>query len=350
MFLCAFTLASHSVSFAFAEDEANQPTQADELKYALDSEGRLVQFERDIAPIFNRHCSDCHVGDSAKADFNMDDSELVMDYIEPESAADSFLYTDYLLAEDEDLLMPPRSHGGPMSAGELALIRTWIDEGAHWPENATISGDTEIIAAQAIVPAVAATLPMRVWMAQGFLHPATVHFPIALLLLGAAFVVVGWKWPVLGTQIPLACLIFGALTSIASTAMGFAFAVERGYGAWDRFDAEIMTREVFWHRWSAVVVTVLATGFAIVALMAIKKQSARLTAAWKVGLLACAAMVGAVGHQGGEMSYGEDFYPKAYRTLMGLPDPDDAEAENGEASAGGTETAGSAASSGDVVS
>jgi hypothetical protein len=28
-------------------------------------------------------------------------------------------------------------------------------------------------------------------------------------------------------------------------------------------------------------------------------------------------MVGAVGHQGGELSYGHDFYPKAFRILFG---------------------------------
>ena len=35
-------------------------------------------------------------------------------------------------------------------------------------------------------------------------------------------------------------------------------------------------------------------------------------------------MVGAVGHQGGEMSYGADFYPKAFRILLGTSEEVDA--------------------------
>jgi hypothetical protein len=33
--------------------------------------------------------------------------------------------------------------------------------------------------------------------------------------------------------------------------------------------------------------------------------------------------VGAVGHQGGEMSYGKDFYPRAIRILLGQPEPEE---------------------------
>lgn len=284
--------------------------------FALDDEGKLVNFERDIAPIFRTHCLECHQGDEAKADFRIDDRDNVLDYLEPEDAESSSIYADYLIAEDEDSLMPPRAHGGPLSAGDLSLVQVWINEGADWPDDfALVPLDPN--AEPAIPAAVPTSLIARVWAAQGFLHPATVHFPIALLLFGGGFVVLGWKWPAIGTQIPLACLLIGALTSIVATAMGWSFSVERGYGSWDRFDAAMMDKEVFWHRWSAVIVTILATVFAIVALISLKKKSPRWTVAWKLGLLACAAMVGAVGHQGGEMSYGEDFYPKALRTLLG---------------------------------
>ena len=299
-----------------------------------DADGHIVDFSRDVAPIFKQRCLECHGEEEPKGDFRIDQSESVLDYVEGGDVESSSLYMDYLINHDEDMMMPPPKHGGPLKAQELALIQVWIQEGAAWPEDFQFTETSELDAAAPAPPAETPSLFSRVWDAQGFLHPATVHFPIALFLLGAGFVVLGWKWPAIGTQIPLACLIIGALTSIAATLMGWSFAVERGYGGWNRFDAPMWEKEVFWHRWSAVILTVLSVFFAILALLAIKKDSKKLRFSWKLGLLICAAISGAVGHQGGEMSYGKDFYPKMFRTLFGQPaqpispEPDSAESDS----------------------
>ncbi|TWU57330.1 c-type cytochrome domain-containing protein [Rubripirellula reticaptiva] len=285
----------------------------------LDENGHLVQFGRDIAPLLVKHCLECHGPDDAKNDFRVDDRDMMMDYLEPDDADSSTLYVDYLTTDDEDMLMPPRSHGGPLSAGELALVKVWINEGADWPEDFAIDGSRVAVLLDVDVDVAQApkSLLERVWAAQGFLHPATVHFPIALLMFGAGFVVLGWKWPSLGTQIPLACLLFGAVSAVGATLMGWSFATEQGYGSWNRFDAEMMDREIFWHRWSGVIVSILSVGFAIVALLSLRGDRPKMNFVWKFGLLVCAAISGLVGHQGGEMSYGEDFYPKMFRTLLG---------------------------------
>ena len=312
--------ANANVANADAKNDSEESSDVEsEMPFALDSDGRLVRFDRDIAPILQNRCLECHNEVDERGGFRVDDRETLLGYVEPEDSESSTLFTDYLTIDDEDLLMPPRTHGGPLPPNELAIIRVWINEGADWPEDYQLVASDED---EPVIPAAAPTsLVGRVWAAQGFLHPATVHFPVALLLVGAVFVVIGWKWPAVGTQIPLACLIIGAVTAIASTAMGFSFAVERGYGSWNRFDAAIMEKEVFWHRWSGVVVSILATVFAIIALLSLRNQSARMTTVWKVGLLVCAAIVGLVGHQGGEMSYGTDLYPKMFRTLLGTPEP-----------------------------
>ena len=223
---------------------------------------------------------------------------------------------------------------------EPALIRVWINEGANWPEDFVFEEASEEAAAPP--PAAAPkTLTDRLWVAQGFLHPATVHFPIALFVVGAVFVVLGWKWPSIGTQIPLACLLLGAPTAIASTAMGFSFATEEGYGSWMKID---MDSEVFWHRWSGVIVTVTSAILAVVALLGIKKQSQKMERSWKIGLLLVGGMVGAVGHQGGELSYGTDFYPRAFRILLGTDgEAAEAEAVDVEPAAAGEEAAVAAA-------
>lgn len=295
----------------------------------LDEDGKLVQFERDIVPILRTHCLECHGPDDAKNDFRVDDRDTMLDYLEPEDVESSTLYVDYLTIDDEDMLMPPPSHGGPLSAGELSLIRVWINEGAQWPEDYEFATDSGSEVKSSPPPPAPDSLPDRIWVAQGFLHPATVHFPIALFMLGGAFVVLGWKWQSVGTQIPLACLLLGAATSVAATLMGWAFAPEQGYG--NNWNILEWGREVDAHRWSAVIVTLLSVVFAIVALMALWKDSEKLTGVWKLGLLFCAAAVGAVGHQGGEMSYGKDFYPKAWRILTGASEePEQIEAAKPE--------------------
>ncbi|WP_372724874.1 c-type cytochrome domain-containing protein [Novipirellula sp.] len=279
----------------------------------LDDEGRMVNFQRDIAPIFVARCLECHGPKEAKNDFRVDDVDSLMGYVEAEDIESSSLYVDYLTTDDEDMLMPPAAHGGPLTPGELALVRVWISEGAHWPEGVPLLASAETTPPVASEP-LQRSLPERAWAFQGYLHPATVHFPIALLTVGALFVVLGMKWPEIGTQIPLACLILGALSSVAATAMGWSFATQQGYAGWDRIDFD---SEVFWHRWSGIIVTIMAVVLMVVAAVSVWKDSIAWTRIWKVGLLVVAGIVGLVGHQGGELSYGKDFYPKAFRVLFG---------------------------------
>ncbi len=303
-----------------------RPVSAQETRSPLDDEGRVVVFQRDILPIFRDRCLECHNAEDAKNDYRVDVADEFMIYVEPGDVDGSMVFTDYMTTDDPDLMMPPASHGGPLSPAELALIRTWISEGAEWPEDVVIvaagsEGETAEVVEVAPAPA---SFPARLWAFQGFLHPATVHFPIALLLIGALFVVLGWKWPTLGTQIPLACLVIGAASSIVATTMGWSFAVNEGYGSWTKVDFD---SEVFWHRWSGVIVAVLSSVFAVIAIFAVAKQRSSLNKVWKAGLLVVAGMVGAVGHQGGELTYGHDFYPKAFRILLGTTDEAKADEE-----------------------
>lgn len=312
-----FILASLLTQQIHIEAEENAETQAG----PLNKDGQLIDAQRDVVPILKAKCLSCHGPDDAKNDFRVDDHDVMMDYIEEGDAESSSLYTDYLTTDDPDMLMPPASKGGPLSTTELALLRVWINEGAQWPEDVTFTSQVEKAADQSTStkPSEPYDLKTRVWMAQGFLHPATVHFPIALLTVGGFFVVLGWKWPAVGTQIPLASLLLGSASAIVSTLMGWAFAPEQGYGNnWASLDFD---REVDMHRWSAVVVSVASTVFALIALLSLVTKSKRLTKIWKVGLLVSAAMIGAVGHQGGEMSYGKDFYPRALRILLGETEP-----------------------------
>ena len=290
----------------------------------LDEDGRVVNFERDIAPIFVKHCLECHGPEDAKADFRVDEVDTVMQYVEPEDLESSYMF-DLMVSEDKDELMPPPTHGGPLSASELTLVRVWIEEGANWPEGFSMVAEG---ATEKIEPPAKEDLSLfgKLYAFQGFFHPATVHFPVALFSIGALFVVLSWKWPKLGEQIPLACLLLGAPSAVVATIMGMAFAPQQGYGDWTVVDFD---SEVFWHRWSGVIVAVVALVIAAIALIAVLKQRESLDKVWKIGLLVLAGMVGLVGHQGGELAYPR-LYEKAFGILLGEAAEAEAPAEEKE--------------------
>ncbi|WP_164102918.1 c-type cytochrome domain-containing protein [Candidatus Laterigemmans baculatus] len=296
------------------------PARGDELPASpVDEEGRIVSFERDIAPLLEAHCLECHGAENPKADFRVDDPEIFLQYVEPEDIEASTLYLDYLLSEDPDMLMPPPAHGGPLSPADLALVRVWIEEGADWPEGARVQSETtEHVETEHTeeVAVLTSNAPWseRIWAFQGYFHPATVHFPIALLILGGLFVVLGMKWDALGTQVPLVCLLLGAATAVVSCIMGWSFATERGFPSYTAgFDAEVNS-----HRWSGIAVAVASVVLSVIAVIAVRRESVALNRVWKVGLLLVALAVGLVGHQGGELTYGTGFYPKAFERLFGV--------------------------------
>ena len=305
------------------------------IRAPLDESGKLANFQRDVAPILRSRCLACHGPQDAKNEFRVDDPEILLDYVEANDVESSPLYTDYLTTDDEDLLMPPAAKGGPLTPGELALIRVWIEEGANWPDDYQLV-DAKLV--EQTQPVESRSLTDRLWVAIGYLHPATIHFPIALFLLGAVFTVVGWKWPQLGTQIPLTCLLIGTASAIAAAAMGWSLAPTKGYGAgWEFLSFE---REVDAHRWSGTIVTLVACLSTLAAGAAYWKDSAGFHKIWRAGLLFCGITVGLVGHQGGEMTYGRDFYPEMLRVLLGEvedlsnkvanPDSESPVAESGE--------------------
>lgn len=277
--------------------------------------GAVVDFQRDIIPILSARCVKCHGDDNAKNDFRVDDRDSVLAYIEAGDVEASSLWTDYLRGDDPDLLMPPADHGGPLSATELALVNVWISEGAHWSGTATFkTAEPEAAKTILTVPTKPLSIAARIWAFQGYLHPATVHFPIALLLVGGLFVVIGVRYPTLGENMAVVCLLLGTVSAIAATVMGWSFAARQGYGSWDRIDLD---SEIFWHRWSGVIVTVIAVFVSLFAIAWLRGGGRRSAQTWKIGLVLIAALIGAVGHQGGELTYGKTFYQEAFELLLG---------------------------------
>lgn len=154
-------------------------------------------------------------------------------------------------------------------------------------------------------------------------HHAVVHLPIALWLFGAFFVVIGAVIPSWRTQIPLACLIGGALTSVAAVASGWWYA-EFDYGApwaWgDGFGdwSEHLTQ----HRWYGFALAAVSIVLSIIALISQARKSKGLGVFWRLGLIGLALAVAWEGHLGGEMIHGEGFLEEAFQEWVS-PTPEE---------------------------
>ncbi len=109
--------------------------------------GRKVDFVKDVQPIFARACSRCHGEKKQRSGFRLDLREAALKggdlgpAIVPGKSAESPLI-HYVAGVDKDVVMPPS--GERLTAGDVGLLRAWIDQGATWPDSGTrVTGGDE---------------------------------------------------------------------------------------------------------------------------------------------------------------------------------------------------------------
>ena len=97
-----------------------------------------VDFNRDIQPLLNKHCAECHGGVKQRGDLNLTSRTLALaggksgePLLMSGRPEESELFLR-LTHQDSDLRMPPKS---PLDKRELSLIQNWIKQGAPWPEH-----------------------------------------------------------------------------------------------------------------------------------------------------------------------------------------------------------------------
>lgn len=102
------------------------------------AQGGTVDFFRDVQPLLESKCYDCHHGAKVKGGLNLGSlasaergGEADGPAVVPGDAAESALL-HRIRSTDPDELMPPK--GDPLTAQETALLERWIKEGATWPE------------------------------------------------------------------------------------------------------------------------------------------------------------------------------------------------------------------------
>jgi uncharacterized membrane protein len=291
------------LSVRSAEDEEHSPK--------LILEGGLVDFTRDIQPIFAAKCISCHGPEDAKNDFRMDDSESVLSYLEPSDTESSSLWTDYLVTDDPEMRMPPPTAEGivALTGSELAVIKLWIEEGAQWTESPLVEAEAETPA-----PLVPQSLAARIWIFQGLFHPATTHFPIALLTVSTLFLMLSFVRRDTCEPVAFHCLWIGGLGAILACAAGWSYAVYEGYGSGLSFD--LQNSSIDRHRWLGIGVAVVSVALIPLAFAVRRRGNFGMRFSWLVGSLLMLVAVAIAGYQGGELTYGEDHYAQEFYRLF----------------------------------
>lgn len=107
--------------------------------FATLAAGGEVDFARDIQPILNAKCTECHGGVKAAGGVSFVYEEQVINFegesgypvVKPGDIEESELFYRITTDEENDFMPPPDDHP-PLSKEEVALIKQWIEEGAEW--------------------------------------------------------------------------------------------------------------------------------------------------------------------------------------------------------------------------
>jgi mono/diheme cytochrome c family protein len=100
-----------------------------------------VDFVRDVQPLFKASCLKCHGPEKPKGQFRLDSKVWAMKggvggkAILPGKGAESSLVR-LLLSADPEERMPRKAE--PLPKAQIDLVRAWIDQGAVWPDSASV--------------------------------------------------------------------------------------------------------------------------------------------------------------------------------------------------------------------
>ncbi len=94
-----------------------------------------VDFQKDVAPIFQKHCLSCHSAEKKKGDLSLATPEDLLEggYVVPGDVESSALLELIVVPPGKPRPEMPKS-GKPLSEKQIQLIRRWIAQGAHWPK------------------------------------------------------------------------------------------------------------------------------------------------------------------------------------------------------------------------
>lgn len=111
----------------------NKPLPLLALALTLTSSASAVDFARQVMPILNQKCAECHseAKGKTKGDFAIDRKDDVAKSVKAGSPDASNLVIVVTEPDDSDDVMPPKGKNR-LSANEVATLKAWITEGASF--------------------------------------------------------------------------------------------------------------------------------------------------------------------------------------------------------------------------
>ena len=129
------------------------------------------------------------------------------------------------------------------------------------------------------------------------LHPLVLHFPMALVLVGAVAMLWNWFRGEEGVgDFAYHCIWIGAVLAVVATASG-----------WFLAEGETGEKDLEWHRWFAIGTTCALFVLAIIASLSRNDDRPGMLAATRLLTLVTAGGMAFTGHLGGNMKWGDDF-------------------------------------------
>ena len=100
---------------------------------AVAQTGDKIDFAKDVMPILRQNCVPCHGPAVQSSGMRVDRKSVVIGRrgVVPGSSENSFLF-HRITGTAFGAQMPPT---GPLKAGQIDVIKRWIDQGADWPDS-----------------------------------------------------------------------------------------------------------------------------------------------------------------------------------------------------------------------
>ena len=111
-------------------------------------DGQRIDFVQQIKPLLERSCIACHSGEKPRGLFHIDGRDAILKGGASGAAAivpghsEKSLLLDYVSGKAPESEMPPRAvreRFPALNPDEVALLRTWIDQGAEWPTDVVLT-------------------------------------------------------------------------------------------------------------------------------------------------------------------------------------------------------------------
>lgn len=120
-----------------------------EAEKASNNQAETVDFNQQIRPILNKHCTSCHGGVRQAGDVSFIYRQQTLDsgIIVPGEPDESELISRVTSDDPELRMPPPADHPEPLTQAQVALLRDWIAQGAPWGEHWSLRAPKDSLAA-----------------------------------------------------------------------------------------------------------------------------------------------------------------------------------------------------------